>query len=62
MPGASPVEAEKELSPRAVLIVDDEPSICLLLAEMLQATGHPILTAGSVAEAMGHVGPAPSRS
>ena len=52
---ASPAEAEKELSPRAVLIVDDEPSICLFLAEMLQATGHPILTAGSVADAMGHV-------
>ncbi len=55
MPAASPVDSDKELSPRAVLIVDDEPSICLLLAEMLQATGHPILTAGSVADAMGHV-------
>ena len=38
-----------------VLIVDDEPAICLLLAEILQDTGHPILTAGSVEEAMQHV-------
>ena len=52
-PVASPVEVDKELSPRAVLIVDDEPAICLLLAEILQDTGHPILTAGSVEEAPG---------
>lgn len=48
---ASP-PSDKELAPRAVLIVDDEPSICLLLAEMLQSTGHPVLTAGSVTEAL----------
>ena len=52
VPLSSLEESEKELSPRAVLILDDEPSICLLLAEMLQSTGHPVLTAGSVEEAM----------
>lgn len=52
--GAS-AESDKELSPRAVLIVDDEPSICLLLTEMLEATGHPVLTAGSVQEALNHL-------
>lgn len=55
VPQTSPAESEKELSPRAVLIVDDEPSICLLLSEMLQSTGHPVLTAGSVDEALGHL-------
>ena len=55
VPQISPAESEKELSPRAVLIVDDEPSICLLLSEMLQSTGHPVLTAGSVDEALGHL-------
>lgn len=52
VPLTSPAESEKELSPRAVLIVDDEPSICLLLSEMLQSTGHPVLTAGSADEAL----------
>lgn len=55
VPQTSPAESEKELSPRAILIVDDEPSICLLLSEMLQSTGHPVLTAGSVDEALGHL-------
>ncbi len=55
VPQTSPAESEKELSPRAVLIVDDEPSICLLLSEMLQSTGHPVLTAGSVDEALSHL-------
>ncbi len=55
VPLTSPAESEKELSPRAVLIVDDEPSICLLLSEMLQSTGHPVLTAGSVDEALSHL-------
>ncbi len=55
LPQASPAESEKELAPRAILIVDDEPAICLLLSEMLQSTGHPILTAGSVNEAMTHL-------
>lgn len=55
VPLSSLEESEKELSPRAVLILDDEPSICLLLAEMLQSTGHPVLTAGSVEEAMSHL-------
>ncbi|MDR4480385.1 MAG: response regulator [Nitrospira sp.] len=58
-PQASPAESEKELAPRAILIVDDEPAICLLLSEMLQSTGHPILTAGSVNEAMTHLGSHP---
>ena len=52
---AASAESEKELAPRAVLIVDDEPSICLLLAEMLETTGHPVLTAGSVQEALSHL-------
>ncbi len=55
VPQTSPAESEKELSPRAILIVDDEPSICLLLSEMLQSIGHPVLTAGSVDEALGHL-------
>jgi len=38
-----------------LLIVDDEPSICLLLSEMLEPTGHPVLTAGSVQEALIHL-------
>ncbi len=49
---SSPPVADKELSPRAVLIVDDEPSICLLLAEMLSSTGHPVLTARTADEAL----------
>ena len=52
LPQASSAQSDKELAPRAVLIVDDEPSICLLLSEMLQFTGHPILTAGSGSEAL----------
>ena len=44
--GGPPVEADKELSPRVVLIVDDEPAICLLLAEILRDTGHPIPDCG----------------
>lgn len=52
MPQTASAQSDKELAPRAVLIVDDEPSICLLLAEMLQSTGHPVLTAGSVTEAL----------
>ncbi|MGZ8393963.1 MAG: response regulator [Nitrospira sp.] len=44
--------SEKELSPRAILVVDDEPAICLLLAEMLSSTGHPVLTARSADEAL----------
>lgn len=47
-----PATADKELAPRAVLIVDDEPSICQLLSEMLKPTGHPMLMAGSVTEAL----------
>ena len=47
-----PSASNKELSPRAVLIVDDEPAICLLLAEMLRSTGLPLLTAGSADEAL----------
>ena len=52
VPQTASAPSDKELAPRAVLIVDDEPSICLLLAEMLQSTGHPVLTAGSVTEAL----------
>ena len=44
--------SEKELSPRAILVVDDEPAICLLLTEMLSSTGHPVLTAPSADEAL----------
>ena len=44
---ALPSTSDKELAPRAVLIVDDEPAVCLLLSEMLRPTGHPILTAGT---------------
>ena len=47
---ASP--SEKELSPRAILVVDDEPAICLLLSEMLRPTGHPVLTACTPDEAL----------
>lgn len=47
-----PSASDKELSPRAVLIVDDEPAICLLLSEMLSSTGHPVLTASSADEAL----------
>ncbi len=47
-----PPAPEKELAPRAVLIVDDEPAICLLLTEMLRSTGHPVLTASSAEEAL----------
>ncbi|MDP9132406.1 MAG: response regulator, partial [Nitrospirota bacterium] len=47
-----PSASEKELSPRSVLIVDDEPAICLLMAEMLRCTGHPVLTARSADEAL----------
>lgn len=55
LPQMSPADNEKELAPRAILIVDDEPSIGFLLTEMLQSTGHPILTAGSVSEALTHL-------
>ena len=47
-----PSASDKELAPRAVLIVDDEPSICTLLSEMLGSTGHPVLTASSADEAL----------
>jgi DNA-binding response OmpR family regulator len=47
-----PAAPDKELSPRSVLIVDDEPSICALLAEMLRTAGHPVLTASSADEAL----------
>ena len=52
---ALPSTSDKELAPRAVLIVDDEPAVCLLLSEMLRPTGHPILTAGSAEEALAQV-------
>jgi DNA-binding response OmpR family regulator len=35
-----------------VLILDDEPAICELLAEMLRSTGHSVLTARSADEAL----------
>ncbi|WHZ21681.1 MAG: Flagellar assembly protein FliH [Nitrospira sp.] len=52
---SAPAQAvpDKELSPLTVLVVDDEPAVCRLLAEMLHATGHRILTAGSAEEALG---------
>jgi DNA-binding response OmpR family regulator len=49
---ASPSAPDKELSPRAVLVVDDEPAICLLLTEMLGPMGHPVLTAVTPDEAL----------
>lgn len=52
LPAAAPAVPDKELSPLAVLVVDDESSICTLLAEMLQSTGHRVLTAGSAEEAL----------
>lgn len=45
----------KELSRRAVLILDDEPAICELLAEMLLSAGHSVLTARSADEALVHL-------
>ena len=47
-----PAEPDKDMAPRAVLIVDDEAAICLLLAEMLRSAGHSVLTAGSAEEAL----------
>jgi len=38
LPQMSPADNEKELAPRAILIVDDEPSIGFLLTEMLQSS------------------------
>jgi DNA-binding response OmpR family regulator len=49
---ASPSSSDRELAPRAVLIVDDEPAVCLLLAEMLRSAGQLVLTAGSAEEAL----------
>lgn len=52
LPLSPPAESDKEMSPRAVLIVDDEPAICQLMAEMLRSAGHLVLTAGSADEAL----------
>jgi DNA-binding response OmpR family regulator len=38
-----------------VLILDDEPAICELLAEMLLSAGHSVLTARSADEALAHL-------
>jgi len=43
---------EKELTPRAILVVDDEAAIRDLLAEMLRSAGHSVCTAGNAQEAM----------
>jgi CheY-like chemotaxis protein len=43
---------EKELAPRAILVVDDELPIRDLLAEMLRGDGHCVLTASNAEEAL----------
>lgn len=49
----APAVPDKDLSPLAVLVVDDESAVCTMLAEMLHSTGQRILTAGSAEEALG---------
>ncbi|KXJ99923.1 MAG: putative flagellar biosynthesis protein FliH with response regulator receiver domain protein [Nitrospira sp. OLB3] len=51
-PAAAP---DKELAPRAILVVDDEPPICELLSELLRAAGQVVITAGSAEEALAHL-------
>jgi DNA-binding response OmpR family regulator len=48
---ASPLHVVKDEPQNAILLVDDEPEICHLLAAMLKRAGYITITAHSIAEA-----------
>lgn len=48
---SAPLRVVKNGPPGAILLVDDEPEICHLLAAMLKRAGYTTITAHSIAEA-----------
>ena len=42
-------------APKRILVVDDDPAICLAYSEVLSASGYEVLTAGSRADALAAV-------